>query len=63
VEEKLLTPDELAKVLSVSLSWVYERSRPGNPQLPVIKLGKYSRFSLPQVLRCLGIQDDQEDRQ
>ena len=47
----LLTPQEVADVLKVPLSWVYEHTRAGccDP-LPVIKIGKYLRFSPDDVL-------------
>jgi excisionase family DNA binding protein len=46
--QALLTPEELAQQLSVPVSWVYEQSRQGN--IPVHRIGKYIRFSLPEVL-------------
>ena len=46
----LLTPREIAAFLKVPVSWVYERTRrPGIEQLPHVKLGKYLRFSIPEV--------------
>jgi hypothetical protein len=50
----MLTPQELAELLRVPESWVFEqtrkraRSRNHNP-LPMIRLGKYVRFSRDQV--------------
>jgi excisionase family DNA binding protein len=45
---ELLTVDEVAALLKVSRSWVYEhtRSRGGTrvERLPFIKIGKYTRF-------------------
>jgi excisionase family DNA binding protein len=45
---ELLTVDEVAALLKVSRSWVYEhtRSRGGMraERLPFIKIGKYTRF-------------------
>jgi predicted DNA-binding transcriptional regulator AlpA len=42
---QLLSVQEVARLLQVPVSWVYERTRPrcANP-LPHIKLGKYLRF-------------------
>ena len=40
--DKLLTTQELAELLNVPLTWVYERTRKG--ELKVIKLGRYCRF-------------------
>ena len=49
---ELLTVDELAAVLKVSPSWVYEhtRTRRRAARLPYIKIGKYIRFD-PQAVR------------
>ena len=43
--ERLLTVHEVAELLRVAVSWVYEHTRPGcsNP-LPHVKIGKYLRF-------------------
>ena len=45
---ELLTPEELADALKVPLSWVYENSRQGN--IPTVKVGKYIRFELDEVI-------------
>ena len=46
--QELLTVDEVAAVLKVSRSWVYEHTRargvPPGERLPHIKVGKYVRF-------------------
>ena len=51
---ELLTVDDVAALLKVSKSWVYEhtrsRGRPRSEQLPHIKVGKYVRFD-PRTLR------------
>jgi predicted DNA-binding transcriptional regulator AlpA len=41
----LLTVKDVARILKVPVSWVYEQTRPGcvNP-IPHFKLGKYLRF-------------------
>jgi len=42
---QLLTVHEVADLLHVPVSWVYERTRRrGSGQLPHVKLGKYLRF-------------------
>ena len=44
-EDSLLTPQDAARFLKVSVSWVYEHIRPeGADRLPFVKLGKYLRF-------------------
>ena len=41
----LLTVQETARYLKVSVSWVYEHVRPdAQDRLPAVKLGKYLRF-------------------
>jgi excisionase family DNA binding protein len=48
-DERLLDPEELAERLKVPVSWVYEQSRRG--RIPTIKLGRYVRFKLNDVLK------------
>ncbi len=49
----LLTADEVAALLKVSRSWVYEHTRsrgmPRSERLPHIKIGKYVRFDARAV--------------
>lgn len=51
--EELLTVDEVAALLKVPRSWVYEHTRlrgtPRSERLPYIKLGKYLRFDARAV--------------
>jgi excisionase family DNA binding protein len=51
--QELLTVDEVAAVLRVSRSWVYEHTRargvPVGERLPHIKVGKYVRFDVRAV--------------
>ena len=51
---KLLTPEELAERLKLSVGWVYEhvRGRAGE-RLPGFKLGKYWRFREGDVAEWL----------
>jgi excisionase family DNA binding protein len=43
--DQLLTVQEAARVLNVTVSWVYEHARTDVPdRLPFVKLGKYLRF-------------------
>jgi excisionase family DNA binding protein len=45
---------EIAQLLQVPLSWVYERTRRrGVERMPHFKLGKYLRFSKEEVLEWL----------
>ena len=46
-----MTVSEIADFLKVPKSWVYERTRLfGNDRLPHIRLGKYLRFSVSEVM-------------
>ena len=48
--EALLTVREVAELLKVPVSWVYERTRRrGIERLPHIKIGKYLRFHLHEI--------------
>jgi excisionase family DNA binding protein len=50
----LLTVEELASALKVKVSWIYGESRKtGEGSMPRIKVGKYLRFCLPEVLEWL----------
>jgi excisionase family DNA binding protein len=43
--EKLLTVGEVAELLKVPRSWIYERTRRDGPEIiPHFKVGKYLRF-------------------
>ena len=49
--EALLTVHEVAELLRVPTSWVYERTRRrGMERLPHLKVGKYLRFRREDVL-------------
>jgi excisionase family DNA binding protein len=51
---RLLTVSEIADVLKVPVSWVYERTRRrGAEKMPHIKLGKYLRFESKSVRNWL----------
>lgn len=60
----LHTVNELAQVLKVPKSWIYAKTRETGPNsIPRIKVGKYLRFEIDQVLNWLKDKppDDQED--
>ena len=60
--KNLLTVDELAAELRVPKTWVYSRTRLfGKNQIPHIKVGKYCRFNLDEVLGWLAAQQEEED--
>ena len=52
VAGELLTIDEVAALLKVPKSWIYERTR--RKAIPHIKLGKYLRFQADVLARWLG---------
>ena len=61
MNQNLLTVDELAKSLNVPKSWVYSRTRViGTDSMPRIKVGKYCRFVLNDVLDWLKSQNEIE---
>jgi excisionase family DNA binding protein len=52
--EPLLTIEDVAKLLRVPVSWVYDRlRRSAANRLPGFKLGKYWRFRKAEVLAWL----------
>jgi excisionase family DNA binding protein len=52
--DELLTLEEAAALLKVPKSWIYERTRRG--AIPHLKLGKYLRFPLADLLRWIHTQ-------
>lgn len=48
--ERLVTPKELAAILKVPVSWVYQRSCIGPSAIPMVKMGKYVRFYPKEVV-------------
>ncbi len=51
--DNLLDYKELANKLNVSPHWIREHSRPGNEQIPVVRIGRYTRFDLDEVVAHL----------
>jgi excisionase family DNA binding protein len=52
--DRILNIAEVAKLLRVPVSWVYERARRRSfDQIPHFKLGKYLRFSEKEILDWL----------
>jgi excisionase family DNA binding protein len=43
----LLTAEDVARILSVPKSWVYEQSRLG--RIPTVTLGRYRRYRLEAI--------------
>ena len=50
----LMDTKALAKYLSVPKSWVYEKTRDkGHGSIPRVKVGRYLRFNIKEVLEWL----------
>jgi excisionase family DNA binding protein len=52
---RLLDADEVAALLNVPVSWVREHARNGH--LPVVRLGRYTRFRRDAVLGYIAAQE------
>ncbi len=52
-QENLLTVEQLAAKLNIKKSWIYQRTRLGQTAIPHIKVGKYVRFDLAEVMKFL----------
>lgn len=47
---RFLSVNQLAEILGVPVSWIYDRTRQGGPeQLPHYKIGKYVRFAEAEI--------------
>ena len=44
LEQKLLTPKEVARWLDVSVDWVHNHATRKEPRLPVVRIGELLRF-------------------
>ena len=56
-DHDLMDVAEMARMLHVTVSWVYERTRRrGKDRIPHIKLGKYLRFEIAVVREWLSSQ-------
>jgi len=47
---KLVTVQQLAEILHVPPSWIYQRTRLGLEAIPFVRIGKYVRFDPGEVL-------------
>ena len=50
----LVTPHELAEILRVPVSWIYQRTRLGQEAIPHLRVGRYVRFDPQQVITFLA---------
>lgn len=54
-QSDIIDSAELAKWLRVPLSWVAEKTRPRcKDRIPVLKIGRYNRYSRRQILEWLA---------
>lgn len=61
--QELLTIDELAESLRVKKSWLYARTREtGSDAIPRLRVGKYIRFKLSDVMEWLKQQNQKSKR-
>lgn len=56
--EPFVTVEEVAAVLGVKRSWVYEKSAAG--VIPCIKIGRYNRYRISDVIEALTAEADRE---
>lgn len=57
-EKKLLLPHELARVLNVSVGWVYSHASPNAKfKIPAKRVGGLLRFDLDEVIQFLDKQE------
>ena len=55
--KSLITVQELAEILNVPVSWIYQRTSMGQKGIPHVKMGKYVRFDADEVIRFLRSKD------
>jgi len=61
MNQKLISVGELAEALNVPKSWVYSRSRKSGPKsMPKLKVGKYVRFRIDDVIEWIEEQGVRE---
>ena len=57
-EDNFLTLNEMAEVLKIHKSWLYSRTRETGPgSIPRVKVGKYIRFRLADVMNWIDKQN------
>ena len=52
-QDLLVNPQEMAQILKVPVSWIYQRTRLGCGAIPHVKVGKYVRFDPEEVIAFL----------
>ncbi len=56
--QRLVDVHELARLLNVSPSWIYQRTRLGIEAIPVIHVGRHVRFDPEEVIAFLRAKED-----
>ncbi len=51
--ERLVDVQEMAAILGVPVSWLYQRTRLGTEAIPHVRVGKYVRFDPGEVIAFL----------
>jgi len=54
--KSLITVQELAEILKVPVSWIYQRTSMGQEAIPYVKMGKYVRFDPEKVIEFFNKQ-------
>ena len=49
--QMLIDVKEMARLLDVPVSWIYQRTMIGKTAIPFIKIGKYVRFNPDEVIK------------
>jgi len=57
IRPSLMDVEQLAAYLNVPKGWLYDRTRDKTSGFPFIKIGKYVRFKLPEVIEFLKGQE------
>lgn len=58
--ESLVGVNQLAEIIGVPPSWIYARTRIKGPEsIPCIRVGKYCKFNLNEVMKWLEQQNEQ----
>ena len=54
----LVNADEIARILNVPKTWIYERTWQGQKAIPFIRLGAYVRFQPEVVINFFKSKED-----
>ncbi|MBU3948865.1 MAG: helix-turn-helix domain-containing protein [Proteobacteria bacterium] len=58
--QELLTIEEMAQRLKVPKSWLYTRTRIKGGDFPVIRVGKYCRFDVAEVMAFIKKESEKD---